>query len=251
MEGLVLQATAGAATASKARHVGSGSEFRAHLTKSGITAENYETLFQPLVDLYERYAGLCATPNPAYSLQRCQRFLKTVYCPSADPSQFRFCVEDDSSQQRMIGYWCLHSGRIFQQVVQRGRFHSVLVTSGTLTPLEAVCDDLGLHFPIRLQNGHVAPLQNLFLGVMHQDPQGNSMTSAYRLRSELPQRLGRSVLQLAQCIPHGILVFFTSFEARDQVLAAWRRIERGATLLQQLSQVVDSALHLLPCTSHI
>ena len=219
-----------------ARYVGTGLELRNHLARSGITSD---ALFEPLLVVNEEENSL--QYKARFCLATFHRFVTTVYNVRTDPAQVAFCVEDQtqgSTKDRTIAYWCLHSGQIFKEVVHQGLFHSVLVTSGTLAPLEAVRDELGLDFPVDLLNSHVAPLRNLLLGVLPWDPQGHQLTSLYSQRSMLPDRLGDTILQLVQCIPHGVIVFFTSFEARDHAWTAWSQ-HMGTTpsIRIQLSQV--------------
>ncbi len=53
-----------------------------------------------------------------------------------------------------LSYWCFSSG-ISMRALQTLRVRSVLLTSGTLSPLDSFANELQLPFPITLENPHV------------------------------------------------------------------------------------------------
>jgi len=60
----------------------------------------------------------------------------------------------NKQKKRVINFWCFCSGVALQELASLG-VRSILLTSGTLSPMEAMKDDLRLPFPIELQNPHV------------------------------------------------------------------------------------------------
>lgn len=56
--------------------------------------------------------------------------------------------------KRIINYWCFSTGVALKELVALG-IRSVLITSGTLSPMEAMKEDMRIPFPIELQNPHV------------------------------------------------------------------------------------------------
>ena len=110
------------------------------------------------------------TSGSSFNLSKLADALKLAYDAERPPSQYRLCVqelsEDRSSRSkptgviasgpkpRTIGYWCFHSGAAMRALVAAG-VRSVLLTSGTLSPLGSFADELGLPFAHRLENPHV------------------------------------------------------------------------------------------------
>ncbi|KAF1789930.1 P-loop containing nucleoside triphosphate hydrolase [Phytophthora cactorum] len=63
--------------------------------------------------------------------------------------------------------WCLNAAVAFSDVASQAR--SVILTSGTLSPMESFAGELGVDFPIRLEANHVVNMRKqVFIGaVMH------------------------------------------------------------------------------------
>jgi Rad3-related DNA helicase len=59
--------------------------------------------------------------------------------------------------------WCLNPGVVFEPLAAAAS--SVLLTSGTLAPLDTFAGELGLDFHVRLQTPHVVNMQKQVGGV--------------------------------------------------------------------------------------
>lgn len=57
-------------------------------------------------------------------------------------------------KKRVIHYWCFSTGVAMLELQQLG-VKSLLLTSGTLSPMAALKEDIKLPFPIQLENPHV------------------------------------------------------------------------------------------------
>lgn len=53
-----------------------------------------------------------------------------------------------------LSYWCFNPGISMNELADLG-IRSILLTSGTLSPLESFAYELSLPFPVRLENPHV------------------------------------------------------------------------------------------------
>lgn len=56
---------------------------------------------------------------------------------------------------RILSYWCFNPGVAMQDLTYVG-VRCMLLTSGTLSPMESFAHELKLPFPIRLENPHVS-----------------------------------------------------------------------------------------------
>ena len=56
----------------------------------------------------------------------------------------------------MLSYWCFNAALAMRALAGLG-VRSIVLTSGTLAPLNSFAAELGLPFPIMLENPHVVP----------------------------------------------------------------------------------------------
>ena len=101
---------------------------------------------------------------------------------------------------------------------------SILVTSGTLSPLPSYSMELGLPFPHMLENPHIIDAQHqLHVRVIGKGITGKLLTSSYDRRKDDDYyiELGQTLVRLAQIIPAGVLVFFPSYGVMDVCLEKW------------------------------
>jgi regulator of telomere elongation helicase 1 len=55
-----------------------------------------------------------------------------------------------------LSYWCFDPG-VAMQALQALKIRCILLTSGTLSPLDGFAQELRLEFPVTLENPHVVP----------------------------------------------------------------------------------------------
>lgn len=58
-----------------------------------------------------------------------------------------------------LSLWCLHPACVFRQIGEQAR--SVLLASGTLSPMASFKGELGLPFGEQCETGHVVPPTNV------------------------------------------------------------------------------------------
>lgn len=120
--------------------------------------------------------------------------------------------------------WCLNAAVAFSDVVQQAR--SVILTSGTLSPMESFAGELGTDFSIRLEANHVVNMRKqVFAGAIMHGPGGVDLSSTYSNQQAFPYQdaMGHLLLQYAQVIPGGILMFFPSYTLMDKLETRWRQ----------------------------
>ena len=112
-----------------------------------------------------------------------------------------------------VSFWCFRSHVAMRQLQELG-VRSVVLTSGTLSPMRALQHDLGIPFEVRLTNPHVVRKDALSVSVLGSGPGGIGLSSSFTRRSDPAylRDLGRSIAQLASTVsPDGALVFFSSY----------------------------------------
>ncbi|KAE9588051.1 putative DNA helicase [Lupinus albus] len=126
---------------------------------------------------------------------------------------------------RTLSWWCFNPGIAMEEFPKLG-VRSVILTSGTLSPMESFAEELKLNFPIRLENPHVITPSQIWAGVVTVGPSGRTFNSSYRSRDSLEykQELGNAIVNLARIVPDGLLVFFPSYYLLDQCIGCWKSL---------------------------
>jgi len=104
-----------------------------------------------------------------------------------------------------------------------GPLRSMLVTSGTLSPLPSYSMELGLPFPVQLENPHIVKPTQVHVRVIGKGVSNKLLKSTYE-RREKPEyiiELGNTLISLAKIIPGGMLVFFPSYSVMEKCVEGW------------------------------
>lgn len=120
--------------------------------------------------------------------------------------------------------WCLNAAVAFSDVVRSAR--SVILTSGTLSPMDSFAGELGTDFPIRLEANHVVDMRKqVFAGAIMRGPGGVDLSSTYANQQEFRYQdaMGQLLLQYSQVVPGGILMFFPSYSLMGKLETRWRQ----------------------------
>ncbi|XP_022249147.1 regulator of telomere elongation helicase 1 homolog isoform X2 [Limulus polyphemus] len=131
-------------------------------------------------------------------------------------------TKTNKKQGWILNCWCFSPGLGMQDIVDQG-IHSMILTSGTLSPLNSFAAELGQPFPIQLENPHIINDDQVYIGVVSQGPDGTPLNSSFRNRSDKKylQSLGRTILNFSRIIPDGLLVFFPSYSVLKQCNEHW------------------------------
>ena len=102
---------------------------------------------------------------------------------------------------------------------------SVVLTSGTLAPLDSFAAELGIEFDHRLENPHVIQPDQIFVGVVPRGPSGIPLNSSYKNREDTGYQndLGHALINFCKAVPDGILVFFASYGIMENCIRFWQR----------------------------
>ncbi|CAK8535776.1 unnamed protein product [Lathyrus sativus] len=138
---------------------------------------------------------------------------------------------------RTLSWWCFNPGIALEGFAKEG-VRSIILTSGTLSPLDSFAEELKLDFPIRLENPHVIGPNQIWAGVVSVGPLGRTFNSSYRTRDtmEYKQELGNAIVNLARIVPDGLLVFFPSYYLLEQSIQCWKSIsnENSASIWERI-----------------
>jgi len=141
------------------------------------------------------------------------------------------------SENIVLNLWCFSPGFSMQRLARLGP-RSIILTSGTLSPLNAFSEELGVPFPVRLENKHIISASQVWCGVISQGPDGTVLNSSFKNRSDPKylNSLGQSIINMIKLIPAGVLVFFPSYSVLNscrefwQNSGVWSRIDQIKTI---------------------
>ncbi|VAH77258.1 unnamed protein product [Triticum turgidum subsp. durum] len=124
---------------------------------------------------------------------------------------------------RTLSWWCFNPGLAMEEFLKLG-VRSIILTSGTLSPLDSLAMELNLEFPVRLENPHVISQDQIWVGVVPVGPSGHPLNSSYRTRETVKykQELGTVIVNFARIVPDGLLVFFPSYSMMDKCIDYWK-----------------------------
>ncbi len=124
-----------------------------------------------------------------------------------------------------LSFWCFDAGEGMAALRDGNmKIRSILLTSGTLSPMASFVNELRTEFPIRLENPHVIDKKQVWVGVVPKGPAGAVLNSSYKTRSDdgYLTDLGNSIFNFSKIVPDGMLVFFPSYSVMSQCIAAWK-----------------------------
>ncbi|KAG8131562.1 hypothetical protein E2320_009491, partial [Naja naja] len=109
-------------------------------------------------------------------------------------------------QGKILSYWCFSPGFSMQELARQG-VRTIILTSGTLSPLSTFAMEMQIPFPVRLENPHVIDKHQICVGVIPKGPDGTLLSSTYKRRftEECLSSVGKTVVNLVRIIPNGLL----------------------------------------------
>ncbi|PJF18139.1 DNA repair helicase (Rad3), partial [Paramicrosporidium saccamoebae] len=214
------------------------------LRGASVTEEKVKQLLADLEAISRAYLESEFTKkqaNISSSLQLMAGSLRTIFKISSAEEEERSIVDSDhryfrvfaeaiestpgrlTGSRKTISYWCFNPGIALRALQKRG-IYSILLTSGTLSPLASFAAELQIPFPHQLENSHVIGDEQIFCSVVPKGPHGGALNSSFQQRNSDSYRteLGQSVWEVCKIVPDGVLVFFPSYAVMEQCLTAWR-----------------------------
>jgi regulator of telomere elongation helicase 1 len=124
---------------------------------------------------------------------------------------------------RTLSYWCFSPGLAMKNLVAQ-RVRSLILTSGTLSPLSSFTSELQIKFENTLENPHVIEKHQVWVGVVTKAPDGSTLNSSFEFRStvEYMNGIGYAIANFARIVPNGLLVFFPSYPVMNKCLEHWQ-----------------------------
>ncbi|KAL0073826.1 hypothetical protein J3Q64DRAFT_1882960, partial [Phycomyces blakesleeanus] len=120
-----------------------------------------------------------------------------------------------------LGFWCLNPGVIFNQLSTLT--HSIVLTSGTLSPLNIFASELNSPFPIRLEANHVIEESQVWVRVIPTGPNNCLLKGVYTQMESFNYQddVGEALCGIAETVPFGVLCFVPSYSTLNKLKNRW------------------------------
>ena len=121
-----------------------------------------------------------------------------------------------------LSFWCLNPAVIFLEISDVCR--TVVLTSGTLSPMSSFSSELGTLFSIIHEGSHVIEKHQVFCRSLARGPAGTDLQVVFKNFDSFTfqDEIGQLMLQIVAAVPFGILVFFPSYGLMGKLLARWQ-----------------------------
>jgi len=175
-----------------------------------------------LRELAGRWSAIGAHEPPPAILELAASLLGQLALASAAPHLYVARVDP---KEQVIQIWLMAAEGTLANVADS--LHSLILMSGTLTPLASTVTELGPSFARRALKpvvaGHVVGPQSLkFAVVSHSATTKLECTFRAWKRREFLVSIGEAIVTLCRAVPGGVLVFLPSYEILERCAQAWQ-----------------------------
>ncbi|CAI9786498.1 unnamed protein product [Fraxinus pennsylvanica] len=136
--------------------------------------------------------------------------------------------------------WCLNPAVVFKSIADVSQ--SVILTSGTLSPLNTFSSELGVQFGTCLEAPHVIDVDSqVWASVISNGPGNYPLNASYKTADgyAFQDALGKSLEEICKIVPGGCLVFFPSYKLLDKVSKRWQETGQWSHLNAQKPLFVE------------
>eukprot|EP01022_Parablepharisma_sp_SALTPOND_P016522 TRINITY_DN2443_c0_g1_i2.p2 TRINITY_DN2443_c0_g1~~TRINITY_DN2443_c0_g1_i2.p2 ORF type:complete len:830 (-),score=117.10 TRINITY_DN2443_c0_g1_i2:1658-4147(-) len=165
-------------------------------------------------------------------------YIQIGNCPS-DISDYKVVLYNDvpnklptsqAPKNQKIHVFNLNPGIGFAKLLAKFP-HNIILTSGTLSPLDSLAQELQSPFPIKLETAHVIEKSQVLVQIVSRSD--SPFNFKYSNRKDIKQMLalGEFIKDVCNVTPGGILVFFSSYAVMEDYYSSWGKyIEQIKTI---------------------
>ncbi|KAK0429279.1 hypothetical protein QR680_011291 [Steinernema hermaphroditum] len=135
-----------------------------------------------------------------------------------------------------VSLWCMIPALAFRDAFSGCR--SVILASGTLTPVDTFESELGMTFKFKMEGDQVIPKEQIFASVIPRGPNGGRLCATYKNINEndsFTAELSAIIKSVCETVPKGILCFFPSYRLLEKV---WNYMEERV-ILKKLGMIKE------------
>lgn len=137
----------------------------------------------------------------------------------ASLSSFTPCVND-----KVVYFMCLDPSIVMSKLMAQG-VHSLIMTSGTLSPLQPLISELAVEFSCRLENPHIIKSTQVMARIISKGPDNTPLVANFENRenSNFVHSMSLTIKSIATITPHGLLIFFPSYTLMSIMQQMWQK----------------------------
>ncbi|XP_026446136.1 Fanconi anemia group J protein homolog [Papaver somniferum] len=139
-----------------------------------------------------------------------------------------------------LSLWCLNPAVVFREIADLSM--TVILTSGTLSPMDSFSSELGVQFETCMEAPHVIDVgSQLWSAVVSTGPGNYPLNASYKTADAytFQDELGASLEEICKIVPGGALVFFPSYSLMDKLCKRWGETGQWSRLNAQKSLFVE------------
>ncbi|XP_041436852.1 BRCA1 interacting helicase 1 L homeolog isoform X2 [Xenopus laevis] len=138
-----------------------------------------------------------------------------------------------------LNFWCLNPAVAFSDLSSNAR--TIVLTSGTLSPMGSFSSELGVKFSIQLEANHVIHKSQVWVGTVGAGPKGRKLCATFQHTEtfDFQDEIGALLLSVCQTVSHGILCFLPSYKMLEKLkdrwmhTGLWENLERIKTVIKE------------------
>ncbi|XP_069828826.1 Fanconi anemia group J protein [Dendropsophus ebraccatus] len=138
-----------------------------------------------------------------------------------------------------LNFWCLNPAVAFSEL--SGNARSIVLTSGTLSPMGSFSSELGVKFSIQLEANHVIQKSQVWVGTVGAGPKGRKLCATYQHTEtfDFQDEIGALLLSVCQTVSHGVLCFLPSYKMLEKLkdrwlhTGLWKSLEEIKTVIKE------------------
>ncbi|WOL05316.1 hypothetical protein Cni_G14044 [Canna indica] len=139
-----------------------------------------------------------------------------------------------------LSLWCLNPSVVFKEIANLSL--SVILTSGTLSPMSSFASELGVQFEACMEAPHVINVDSqLLAAVVPTGPANCQLNASYRTADAyaFQDGLGVSLEEICKIAPGGVLVFFPSYKLLEKLHLRWSQTGQWSRLNAQKPHFIE------------
>ncbi|XP_053563319.1 Fanconi anemia group J protein [Bombina bombina] len=120
-----------------------------------------------------------------------------------------------------LNFWCLNPAVAFSDL--SGSVRTIVLTSGTLSPMGSFSSELGVKFCIQLEASHVIHKSQVWVGTVGAGPKGRKLCATFQHTEtfDFQDEVGALLLSVCQTVSHGVLCFLPSYKMLEKLKDRW------------------------------
>uniref|UniRef100_A0A3Q3L5G2 DNA 5'-3' helicase n=1 Tax=Mastacembelus armatus TaxID=205130 RepID=A0A3Q3L5G2_9TELE len=138
-----------------------------------------------------------------------------------------------------LSFWCLNPAVAFSDLSWSVR--SIVLTSGTLSPMGSFSSELGVKFSIQLEANHVINKSQVWVGTVGAGPQGRKLCATFQHAETyaFQDEVGALLLHVCQVVAKGVLCFLPSYKMLEKLQDRWTKTGLWEKLEEQKTVITE------------